>query len=238
MDIENSVVLITGANRGLGLAFAKEALARGARRVYAAARDPSTVTLQGVVPLRLDVTDAAQVGAAADLCGDVSLLINNAGIASLGGFLAEDSIESTRRHMETNFFGMLAMARAFAPILERNGGGAMLNVLSASSWTNLPSLATYGASKSAAWALTNGLRHELHDKGTQVLGLHVSFVDTDLTRGLDVPKVAPAAVASLALDGIAAGAQEILADDRTRQVKRGLSAEPAIYLSYPHRAVA
>jgi NAD(P)-dependent dehydrogenase (short-subunit alcohol dehydrogenase family) len=238
MDIRNSVVLITGANRGLGLAFAKEALARGASKVYAAVRDPSTLTLEGVVPLRLDVTDAAQISAAAAHCGDVSVLINNAGIASLGGFLEEDSMSSTRRHMETNFFGMLAMARAFAPVLARNGGGAMLNVLSVASWTNLPSLAAYGSSKSAAWALTNGLRHELHEQGTQVLGLHVSFVDTDLTRGLDVPKVAPAAVVSQALDGLAAGAQEVLADDSTRQVKRGLSAEPAIYLSHPHRAVA
>ncbi|MGP1615477.1 MAG: SDR family oxidoreductase [Pollutimonas bauzanensis] len=235
MNVKDAVVLITGANRGLGLAFAKEALARGARKVYAGARDPASVTLAGVIPVRLDVTDAGEVSAAAALCDDVTLLINNAGIAHLGGFLETDSVDAARKHLETNFFGVLRMSQAFAPVLARNGGGAMLNVLSVASWLNLPSLGVYGATKPAAWSLTNGLRHELHDQGTQVLGLHVAFVDTDLTRGLDVPKTPPYAVVNHALDGLEAGAQEVLADDRTRQVKRCLSAEPSIYLSHPQR---
>lgn len=234
MEIKDAVILITGANRGMGLAFAKEALARGARKVYAGARDPATLKLEGIIPMHLDVTSEEDVRQAAMLCGDVTLLINNAGIAELGGFTETSSVESAHKQLETNFFGVLRMSQAFAPVLARNGGGAMLNVLSIASWVNSPLLGVYGATKSAAWALTNGLRHELLGQGTQVLGLHVGFVDTDLTRSLDGPKTTPAAVVSQALDGIEAGLQEVLADDHTRQVKRGLSAEPSIYLSHPN----
>lgn len=131
MKIENAVVLVTGANRGIGLAFARELLARGARKVYAAARNPSTVTLPGVQALRLDVTNHEQVHAAAGQAADVTMVINNAGIAQPGGFLAQDSDALTRRIFETNFFGMLNLSKAFAPVLKANGGGALLNVLSA-----------------------------------------------------------------------------------------------------------
>src|SRR4051812_474785 len=231
MQIANAVVLITGANRGIGLAFAREALARGARRVYAAARDPASVKLAGVLPIQLDVTDAAQVARAARECGDVSILVNNAGIASTGGFLADADLESARRQFETNFFGTLRVAQAFAPVLARNGGGALLNVLSVASWINRPTLGVYGASKSAAWALTNGLRHELRAQGTQVTALHMGFVDTDLTRGLDFPKSTPEAIVRAALDGLEAGHAEVLGDDLTRQVKQSLSSATPAYLA-------
>jgi NAD(P)-dependent dehydrogenase (short-subunit alcohol dehydrogenase family) len=231
MQIANAVVLITGANRGIGLAFAREALARGARRVYAAARDPASVRLPGVLPIQLDVTDADQVARAARECGDVNVVINNAGIASTGGFLADPDLASARRQLETNFFGTMRMAQAFAPVLARNGGGALLNVLSIASWINRPTLGVYGASKSAAWALTNGLRHELRAQGTQVTGLHMGFVDTDLTKGLDFPKSSPETIARLAFDGLEAGAAEVLADEMTRQVKQSLSSPAAAYLA-------
>jgi NAD(P)-dependent dehydrogenase (short-subunit alcohol dehydrogenase family) len=231
MQIANAVVLITGANRGIGLAFAQEALARGARRVYAAARDPAGVTLAGVVPIQLDVTDADQVARAARDCGDATLVINNAGIAAPGGFLADGDLASARRQLETNFFGTLRVAQAFAPVLARNGGGALLNVLSIATWINRPQLGVYGASKSAAWALTNGLRHELRAQGTQVTALHMGFVDTDLTRGMEVPKSTPAAIARLALDGLEAGEVEVLADEMARQVKQSLSGTGAAYLA-------
>jgi NAD(P)-dependent dehydrogenase (short-subunit alcohol dehydrogenase family) len=231
VQLANSVVFITGANRGLGLVFAQEALARGARRVFAAARDPARITLPGVVPIALDVTDPAAIARAVRDCGDVTVLVNNAGIADLGGFLAEDALASARRHLETNFFGPLAMAQAFAPVLAKNGGGAILNVLSIASWINRPLLGVYGASKSAAWALTNGLRHELRDQRTQVTALHMGFVDTDLTRALDVPKSAPADIVQRALDGLEAGLDEVLADDATRQVRRSLGAETPAYLA-------
>lgn len=234
MKINNSTVLITGANRGLGLAFAQEVLARGARKVYAGVRDPSKLTLDGVEAVRLDVTRPEDVAAAAGHCRDVTLLINNAGIAAFGGFLSADSVESARAHLETNFFGPLRLSQALAPLLAANGGGAILNVLSVASWINSPMLAMYGASKSAAWALTNGLRHELRAQGTQVLGMHVGFVDTDLTRAIDLPKSSPEVIVQRTLDALEAGAEEVLADERARQVKQGLSAEPAVYLRPPN----
>jgi NAD(P)-dependent dehydrogenase (short-subunit alcohol dehydrogenase family) len=216
MKLDNAVVFITGANRGIGFAFAREALARGARKVYAGVRNPASVTLAGVEPIQLDVT----------------LLINNAGIATFGGFLGEGGVESARTQLETNFFGPLNLSKAFAPVLAANGGGAILNVLSIASWISRPQLGTYGASKSAAWGLTNSLRHELRSQNTKVIGMHVGFVDTDLTRamGNDVPKSAPEAVVRYVFDAVEAGAEEVLADQRTRDVKRGLSAEPGVYL--------
>jgi short-subunit dehydrogenase len=160
----------------------------------------------------------------------VTVLINNAGIAATGGFLAPGSADSARRHLETNLIGPLLMTQAFAPALAANGGGALLNVLSIASWINRPLLGVYGMSKSAAWALTNGLRHELREQGTQVLGLHMGFVDTDLTRGIDAPKSTPQAIVSEAFDALEAGEEEVLADEATRAVKLGLSVRPAIYL--------
>jgi NAD(P)-dependent dehydrogenase (short-subunit alcohol dehydrogenase family) len=230
MTLDNATVFITGANRGLGLAFARAALARGARKVYAAARDTSTVTLAGVVPVQLDVTRPEDIAAAARACGDVTLLINNAGIAAPGGFLDAGAVAAAQRHLDTNFFGPLRMTQAFAPILAANGGGAILNVLSIASWINGPLLGNYGMSKSAAWAMTNGTRIELAGQQTQVLALHVGFIDTDLTTGFDVPKSAPDAVVQTTLDALEAGASEVLADDITRQVHAGLSAHPAVYL--------
>ena len=231
MQLANAVVLVTGANRGIGQAFAREALARGARRVYAAARDPASVQIPGVLPIQLDVTDPDQVARAARDCGDVDVLINNAGIAITGGFLQDTTLESTRSQLEVNFFGMLRMAQAFAPVLARNGGGAMLNVLSIASWLNRPLLGSYGATKSAAWALTNGLRHELRAQGTQVTSLHMGFVDTDLSRGIDLPKSTPEAIVREALDGLEAGMEEVLADAMTQQVKQSLSTAAAAYLA-------
>ncbi|KQP47581.1 SDR family oxidoreductase [Pseudorhodoferax sp. Leaf274] len=230
MRLDNATVFITGANRGIGQAFAREALARGARKVYAAARDPASITLAGVEPVALDVTRPEQVAAAAARCGDVTLLVNNAGIALMGDFLADGAVEAARTQLEANYFGPLLLARAFAPVLKANGGGAILNVLSIASWISSPMLAVYGSSKSAAWSLTNGLRHALRGQGTQVLGLHMGFVDTDLTRGIDGPKSTPEEIVRAALDGLAAGAEEVLGDALTRQVKQGLSAEPGIYL--------
>ncbi|MES2510055.1 MAG: SDR family oxidoreductase [Pseudomonadota bacterium] len=231
MKIENSVVLVTGANRGIGEAFVRELLARGARKVYAGARDPASVTAgAGVQVLRLDVNKAGDVTSAAALASDVTLVINNAGIAQPGGFLADDSEDVARRIFETNFFSVLRISKAFSPVLKANGGGALLNVLSVASWVNGGELAAYSASKSAAWSLTNALRNELAAQKTQVLGLHMAYVDTDLTRGFDVPKTSPAEIVSRALDGLEAGLDEVLADDLTRQVKGGLTAARPSYL--------
>ena len=234
MKIQDAVALVTGANRGIGLAFTRELLARGARRVYAAARDPSTITLPGVQAIQLDVTQADQVAEAAQRAGDVTLVINNAGVGHVGGFLAPDSEEVARRQLETNYFGMLSVSKAFAPALARHGGGALLNVLSIVSWMNGGQLAAYAASKSAAWSLTNALRHELASQKTQVLALHMAFVDTDLVRAIDAPKTSADVIVQRALDGLEAGLDEVLADERTKLVKQGLSADIASYL--PQRA--
>jgi NAD(P)-dependent dehydrogenase (short-subunit alcohol dehydrogenase family) len=230
MKIKDSVVLVTGANRGIGQAFARELLARGARKVYAAARDPATVTLPGVQALKLDVTKPEEVAAAAALASDVTLVINNAGVGQPGGFLAADSEDVARRMLETNFYGVLRMSKAFAPTLKANGGGGLLNVLSIASWVNGGELAAYAASKSAAWSLTNSLRNELAAQKTQVLGLHMGYVDTDLTRGFEVPKSSAEDIVKRALDGLEASADEVLADELTQQVKAGLTAARPSYL--------
>ena len=230
MNIQNAVVLVTGANRGIGLAFAQALLARGARKVYAAARDPATVTLPGVQALRLDVTKPEEIAAAAQQANDVTLVINNAGIAQPGSFLADDSDAVARRIFETNFFGVLNVSKTFALVLKVNGGGALLNVLSVASWVNGGELAAYSASKSAAWSLTNALRHELAAQKTQVLGLHMAYVDTDLTRGFEVQKSSAEEIVQRALDGLEAGADEVLADALTQQVRQGLTAPRPAYL--------
>ena len=230
MKIDNAVALVTGANRGIGLAFTRELLARGARKVYAGARDPSTITQPGVQAIRLDVTKPEDVAAAAALAGDVTLVINNAGVGLQGGFLAPDSEEIARRMFETNFFGMLRMSKAFAPVLAAHGGGALLNVLSIVSWINGGQLAGYAASKSAAWSLTNALRHELAAQHTQVLGLHMAFVDTDLVRAIEAPKTSPEDIVKRALDGLESGLDEVLADELTKLVKQGLDAPTPSYM--------
>lgn len=232
MKLLDATVFITGASRGLGLAFARHALANGARKVYGAARDPNTIALPGLVPVALDVTNPSQVAAAANDCGDVTLVVNNAGIASLGGLLADDGIDATARMMETNVYGLLRVSQAFAPVLKANGGGGLLNVLSVASWLSSPILAAYAVSKAAAWSATNGLRNELREQGTQVLGLHVGFIATDLTEGLDVPKLAPEFVAARAFAALENGDSEVAIDEFTQQIKRGLSNEPGVYIDF------
>jgi NAD(P)-dependent dehydrogenase (short-subunit alcohol dehydrogenase family) len=235
MQIKNSVAFLTGANRGLGLAFAKALLAGGARKVYAAARDPAAITLPGVIPIRLDVADPRDIEAAARAGEDVDFVINNAGISRGSAFLAPGAIEAARAEMETNYFGPLLVSRAFAPVLAGNGGGAILTVLSALSWISFPPSATYGASKAAAWSLTNGLRNELRARGTQVIALHVGYMDTDMTVRTTAPKSRPEDVAAFTLAAIEAGEEEVLADEVSRSLKQGLSAERAPYLGGSNR---
>ncbi len=230
MKLDNATVLITGANRGIGLAFAQAALARGARKVYAGARDPKSVTLPGVTPIKLDVNSPADIEAAVREAGDTTLVINNAGIAQFGGFLAADAEARLRQQLETNVFGVLRVSRAFAPVLAANGGGALINVASVASWITSPALAGYAVTKSAAWSLSNGLRNELRGQKTQVLTLHMAFVDTDMTQGIASPKSTPQDIVARAFDALEAGADEALADELTQQVKLGLSAQPGVYL--------
>ncbi|MCW2528061.1 MAG: short-chain dehydrogenase [Pseudonocardiales bacterium] len=221
MELNGSVVLVTGANRGLGRHFAQQLLERGAK-VYAGARNPDSVDLPGAIPVRLDVTSPADVAAAALFASDVNLVINNAG-SGTGASALTGSMEDIRLEMETHYFGTLAVSREFAPVLARNGGGGLLNVLSVLSWISFPAVGAYCAAKAASWSLTNALRSELAPAGTVVSALHVGYMDTDMTAGIDAPKLDPAFVAALALDGVAAGEFEILADDLSRQVQAGLA---------------
>ncbi len=229
MQIKGSVALVTGANRGLGLAFAKALLAGGAKKVYAAARDPATVTLPGVVPVKLDVTQPDQAAAAAATCSDVTLLINNAGIFLGDGDNAAEAESNARRQMETNYLGVANTTRAFAPVLAANGGGGIVNMLSVLSWVAMPGTGAYSASKAAAWALTNATRIQLKEQGTQVVAVHAGYIDTDMVAGVEAPKASPADVATQALAVLEAGGFEALADDISRQVKAGLNAEPPSY---------
>ncbi|WP_028801383.1 SDR family oxidoreductase [Streptomyces sp. 142MFCol3.1] len=230
-EIKGATAFVTGGSRGIGKALVEELYARGAAKVYATARDPRTVTHPDAVPLALEVTDPASVAAAAEQAQDVTLLVNNAG-AYVGASFLDSSVDDVRREFETNFYGPLLLARAFVPIIERNGGGHILNAHSVLSWLGVSG--SYSASKAALWSQTNTLRLELHERGIGVTGLHMGYVDTDMAAHVDAPKSGAHDIAALALDGVEAGAFEVLADDLTRQVKAGLAADPAVL--YPQLA--
>lgn len=221
MDLTTTTALITGANRGLGRHLATELLARGAT-VYAGARNPDSMDLPGAKPIALDITDPASVAAAAEAAGDVTLLINNAG-SSTGANLLNGDLEAIRLEMDTHFFGTLSVVRALAPKITANGGGSILNILSVLAWVTFPDVGAYSAAKSAEWSLTNSLRAQLAEQNIRVAGLHVGFMDTDMARGITSLKNDPAEVAKVAIDGIEAGAYEMLIDDLSRKVQAGLS---------------
>jgi NAD(P)-dependent dehydrogenase (short-subunit alcohol dehydrogenase family) len=233
MHIEGSIALVTGANRGLGRHFARQLLERGAAKVYAGSRRIDSVDLPGVEPVQLDITDPASVAAAAKIAADTTILINNAGIATFAN-LVEGDEAAVRSEMETNFFGTLNMVRAFAPVLGANGGGAVLNILSVLSWRSFGLGNAYAAAKAASWSLTNGARLELAAQGTQVTGLHVGGIDTDMLAAVEAEKADPADIARAGLDGIEAGAMEILADRNAVALKAILNADPSVL--YPELA--
>lgn len=217
--------LVTGANRGLGRRFAEDLVARGAK-VYAAARRPESVDIPGVVPIELDITDPESVRRAAEQAGDVTVLINNAGVSTRAGLL-DGSLDDIRLKMETHYFGTLQVIRAFTPVIERNGGGSILDVLSVLSWAHPPTSGAYSAAKAAAWAMTDAVRTELAPRGIQVTALHVGYMDTDMVSYISAEqKSDPAVVAKAALDGLFAGQPEVLGDSLTREVKAQLSASP------------
>jgi NAD(P)-dependent dehydrogenase (short-subunit alcohol dehydrogenase family) len=231
MKIQHSVAFVTGANRGLGLAFARELLKRGAK-VYAGMRNTDGFDVPGLIPVQIDVTDPASVVAAAALCADTTLLVNNAGIARLlPGALAAEHADVAREIFETNYFGVLNVSSAFAPLLGANGGGAIVNVLSDAVWLARPFLAAYAASKAAAWSLTNATRIELRAQHTLVQGIHVGFLDTDMTSGFDMTKTPPLAVVRQSLDGVEAALEEVLADEGTIALKASLSGPQAAYFN-------
>ncbi|RXT44309.1 SDR family oxidoreductase [Bradyrhizobium betae] len=234
MDIKNATVFITGANRGLGLAFAREARRRGAAKVYAGMRKRDGFNEPGIIPVKIDVTDPASIAAAAELADDTTLLVNNAGIAALiDSPLSADVATQSARMFDTNYYGVVRVTQAFEPILSKKPSAAIINVLSDIVWLPRPILAPYAASKAAAWSYTNQLRFHLRERGVQVLGLHVGFVDTDLTNGIDVPKASPEDVVRQTYDALTAGKSEVMADKGTVVLKGTLAAEEPGYITPP-----
>jgi NAD(P)-dependent dehydrogenase (short-subunit alcohol dehydrogenase family) len=216
--INGAVVLVTGANGGLGTHFVHQALERGATRVYAAARNPRDWGDDRIVPLVLDVTSPESVAVAAETARDVTTVINNAGASNRSSVLGD--LHAARELFETNFWGALAVTNAFVPALKASRG-TVLNVLSVLSWIGIGD--AYGASKAALWQATNTQRIKLAPDGVHVASLHLGYADTPLTTGIDAPKLDPADVVRSAYDGLEADAYEILADELSAQVKAGLA---------------
>jgi len=228
MQIKNSTALVTGANRGIGKSVVSELIKRGAKKIYAAARDPSTVdsSSDAVEVIKLDITDHAAIANLATQLNDVDLLINNAGVNRMSAFAAADDIDSAREEMEVNYFGTLAMCRAFAPVLKQNGGGAIVNMLSILARVNLPLMGSLCASKAAGLSLVQGLRAELAAQNTAVIAVMPGAVDTDMSRDFPPPKMPAGDVANAMLDGIEQGLEEIYPGDMADGMNQGLAADP------------
>ncbi|MFR9724720.1 SDR family oxidoreductase [Streptomyces sp. MS19] len=227
MNLSGATALVTGANRGIGRHLAAQLAERGAK-VYATARRPGSIDLPGVEVLRLDVTDPESVAAAAAAAPDVDLLVNNAGI-STGTNLIGSGTDAIGRELDTHFWGTLAMVRAFAPVLAANGGGAIVNMLSALSWFSYDGSNAYAVAKAAEWSMTNGIRLELAEQKTLVTGVVLGAADTDMMAGAayDGPLTDPADVARAVLDGVERGRVEVVVDEWSAHVKASLAADPA-----------
>ena len=230
MDIKGAVALVSGANRGIGAAYVEALLAGGAVRVYAGVRDPANLGAvpqdERVVPVGLDICVDSQVAAAAEKCGDVTLLINNAGVNFNTLLLGAPSMANARAEFEVNYLGTLAMCRAFAPALVANGGGAVVNMLTILSRVNFPLMGSYCASKAALLSLTQGVRAELAKQGTLAVAVMPGAVDTRMTEGLDIPKMQPAEVAAAALAAIRDGVEDIYPGEMATGVAAGLASDP------------
>ncbi|MGW5580389.1 SDR family oxidoreductase [Micromonospora chokoriensis] len=239
MHIMGSVALVTGANRGLGRHFVAQLLDRGASKVYATARNPQTVDIPGAHVLPLDITDEQSVAAAAAAAADVTLLVNNAGIATFENLVTGDPAK-IRLEMETHFFGTLNVIRAFAPILKATGGGAgggaIINMLSALSFFSYDGANAYSAAKAAAWSLTNGVRVELLGQRTLVTAAHAGSIDTDMMAGFDIPKLDPAKVISAILDAVEENRLEVLLDADSSRAKAGVAEDPSVF--YPQTVIS
>jgi NAD(P)-dependent dehydrogenase (short-subunit alcohol dehydrogenase family) len=218
--IKGSVALVTGGQRGIGKAFVEQLLTRGAKKVYATARAPRLSDDPRIEVLPLDVTDDHSVTALAEQADDVNTVFNNAGVLHPAPLLTGD-LQHVKATFDTNVYGPLRIAQAFAPILARNGGGALVNIHSFLSWA--AGSGAYGASKAALWSLTNSLRIELAAQHTQVVGVHLGFADTEMVSAIPTQKIAPVDVARIVLHGVENGESEVLVDEATRQIKAALS---------------
>ena len=218
----DAVVLVTGANGGLGTEYVRQALARGARTVYATARSPRPWDDPRVVPLELDITDLGSIERAAARATDVTILVNNAGVSPRNSSLLAGSDDDLLRVIDANLIGQIRVIRAFADILAASPGrAAMIDMHSALSWH--AGAGSYSVSKAGFWAATNAVRLELDPRGIHVVGVHVGWVDTAMAAGVAGPKNDPAAVVTQAYDALDDGAYEVLADDLSARLKAGLA---------------
>ena len=234
MKIDNSVALVTGANRGLGRQFTEQLVEKGAARVYAGARDPGKLAPlieahgERIVPVQqLDVTQPETIAAAVEQAGDLTFLVNNAGVLEARGLFESGSLEPMHREMDVNVYGMANMALACAPVIESNGGGGILNMLSVASLANFPAFGTYSASKAAAMSLTHCMRYELKDKGIEVFGVYAGLIDTDMIDFVEGEKSDPKVIVSAALTGVEEGIADIDTDERCAYVRSMLREDPA-----------
>ncbi|MCU0114995.1 SDR family oxidoreductase [Curtobacterium poinsettiae] len=223
MNLSGATALVTGTNRGIGRHLAAQLIARGAK-VYATARRPELIDLEGVERLALDITSPASVAAAAAVATDVDLLINNAGIATTATLLGD--LDAAHADMDTNVWGTLSVIRAFAPVLAANGGGSIVNIASGASWLAMPGASAYAVSKAALWNMGNALRHELAGQGTAVMSVHLGVADTEMTAGISMAKTDPADVARATLDGVERDDYEVVVDEQAALIKQMLAGDP------------
>lgn len=236
MKIKNSTALVTGANRGIGKAYVQALIKLGAKKVYATMRNVETFKKSSseclekhkdvIELIPLDITNANQIASAVQKAGDIDLLVNNAGIANFSGLIADENLDSARQEMEVNYFGTLSMIRAFAPVLEKNGGGAIVNVLSVASLANFPVLGSYSASKAALYSLTQGVRAELELQGTHVLGVYPGPIDTDMAKGFPMEKSSPEETAIGTLHAIEDKQEDIFIDVFAKQFQKDFQENP------------
>jgi NAD(P)-dependent dehydrogenase (short-subunit alcohol dehydrogenase family) len=236
MKIKNSIAFVTGSNRGIGQAFVAALLNQGAKKVYAGVRDLEAYKKVAallpeeqqarVEPVVVDISNKKQVQTAAAQAQDITLLINNAGIANFTGLISAESLESARQEMEINYFGTLSVIRAFAPILKKNGGGGIVNILSVASLGNFPVLGSYSASKAALHSLTQGVRAELTAQSTQVFGVFPGPIDTDMAKDFEMEKTPPSETAEGTLKAIELNVEDIFVDAMAVQFEKDYWSDP------------
>ena len=232
MKIQDSIVLITGANRGIGKAYAEEFLKQGAQKIYLGVRNPDSVAdfaaqnPDVLIPLKFDVTNQEDIQNAAQIAQDVTILVNNAGILFFDDFSSADLIENARQQMDVNYFAPLAVTQKFAPILKKNGGGTLVTVSSIVGHVSMPAITTYCASKYAVQSMILNARAQLASQGTQVIGVYPGPIETDMAADLEMDKFPPEQVAQETLKAIESGEEDVFTDEFAKSTYQAFRDNP------------